>query len=73
LAAVPESTAVSSAPFAKRSVPSRLANPHEVRGLCICQGKGKTIVLLSDGTLSVGYLDGLADALARAGYRVVGR
>jgi pimeloyl-ACP methyl ester carboxylesterase len=29
-------------------------------------------VLLPGGTLTVGYLDGLADALAKAGYRVVG-
>lgn len=36
------------------------------------RGKGETIVLLPGGTLTVGYLDGLADALARAGYRVVG-
>ena len=36
------------------------------------RGKGETIVLLPGGTLTVGYLDGLADALAKAGYRVVG-
>ena len=36
------------------------------------RGKGETIVLLPGGTLTVGYLDGLADALAEAGYRVVG-
>ena len=35
------------------------------------RGKGEAIVLLPGGTLTVGYLDGLADALARAGYRVV--
>jgi pimeloyl-ACP methyl ester carboxylesterase len=36
------------------------------------RGKGEPIVLLPGGTLTVGYLDGLADALAKAGYRVVG-
>ena len=36
------------------------------------RGKGETIVLLPGGTLTVGYLNGLADALAKAGYRVVG-
>jgi pimeloyl-ACP methyl ester carboxylesterase len=36
------------------------------------RGQGEAIVLLPGGTLTVGYLDGLADALARAGYRVVG-
>jgi pimeloyl-ACP methyl ester carboxylesterase len=36
------------------------------------RGKGETIVLLPGGTLTVGYLDGLANALAKAGYRVVG-
>jgi pimeloyl-ACP methyl ester carboxylesterase len=36
------------------------------------RGKGESIVLLPGGTLTVGYLDGLADALAKAGYRVVG-
>lgn len=37
------------------------------------RGKGdETIVLLPGGTLTVGYLDGLAEALAKAGYRVVG-
>lgn len=35
------------------------------------RGKGETIVLLPGGTLTVGYLDGLAEALANAGYRVV--
>lgn len=36
------------------------------------RGMGEAIVLLPGGTLTVGYLDGLADALAKAGYRVVG-
>lgn len=37
------------------------------------RGKGEeTIVLLPGGTLTVGYLDGLAEALVKAGYRVVG-
>jgi pimeloyl-ACP methyl ester carboxylesterase len=36
------------------------------------RGEGQPIVLLPGGTLTVGYLDGLADALAKAGYRVVG-
>src|SRR6478672_5493972 len=35
------------------------------------RGKGESIVLLPGGTLTVGYLDSLADALAKAGYRVV--
>lgn len=35
------------------------------------RGEGETIVLLPGGTLTVGYLDGLADALAKGGYRVV--
>lgn len=34
------------------------------------RGKGEPIVLLPGGTLTVGYLDGLANALAKAGYRV---
>jgi pimeloyl-ACP methyl ester carboxylesterase len=36
------------------------------------RGQGETIVLLPGGTLTVGYLDGLAEALAEAGYRVAG-
>ena len=36
------------------------------------RGEGEAIVLLPGGTLTIGYLDGLADALAKAGYRVVG-
>jgi pimeloyl-ACP methyl ester carboxylesterase len=36
------------------------------------RGQGETIVLLPGGTLTVGYLDGLADVLAKPGYRVVG-
>ena len=36
------------------------------------RGEGEPIVLLPGGTLTVGYLDGLADALAKAGHRVVG-
>jgi pimeloyl-ACP methyl ester carboxylesterase len=36
------------------------------------QGKGEAIVLLPGGTLTVGYLDGMATALAAQGYRVVG-
>jgi pimeloyl-ACP methyl ester carboxylesterase len=36
------------------------------------RGDGEAIVLLPGGTLTVGYLNGLADALAKAGYRVVG-
>jgi pimeloyl-ACP methyl ester carboxylesterase len=36
------------------------------------RGNGEAIVLLPGGTLTVGYLDGVADALAKAGYRVVG-
>ena len=36
------------------------------------RGEGETIVLLPGGTLTVGYLDGVAAALAKAGYRVVG-
>jgi pimeloyl-ACP methyl ester carboxylesterase len=36
------------------------------------RGKGETIVVLPGGTLTVGYLDGLGNALAKAGYRVGG-
>jgi pimeloyl-ACP methyl ester carboxylesterase len=36
------------------------------------RGEGEAIILLPAGTLTVGYLDGLADALAQSGYRVVG-
>ncbi|HEV3300450.1 MAG TPA: alpha/beta hydrolase [Planctomycetaceae bacterium] len=36
------------------------------------RGDGEAIVLLPGGTLTVGYLNGLAEALAKAGYRVVG-
>jgi pimeloyl-ACP methyl ester carboxylesterase len=36
------------------------------------RGEGEPIVLLPGGTLTVDYLDGLADALAKAGFRVVG-
>jgi len=36
------------------------------------RGQGEAIVLLPGGTLTVGYLDGLAEALAKAGYQVVG-
>ncbi len=35
------------------------------------RGEGDTIVLLPGGTLTVGYLDGVGEALAKAGYRVV--
>jgi pimeloyl-ACP methyl ester carboxylesterase len=36
------------------------------------RGEGEAIVMLPGGTLTVAYMDGLADALAKAGYRVVG-
>jgi pimeloyl-ACP methyl ester carboxylesterase len=36
------------------------------------RGEGEAIVLLPGGTLTVGYLDSLAEALATAGHRVVG-
>lgn len=36
------------------------------------RGKGEAIVLLPGGTQTVGYLDTLADALAKSGYRVIG-
>jgi pimeloyl-ACP methyl ester carboxylesterase len=36
------------------------------------RGTGEPIVLLPGGVLTVGYLDGLADALSKAGYRVIG-
>ncbi|MBY5440253.1 alpha/beta fold hydrolase [Rhizobium leguminosarum] len=36
------------------------------------RGEGEPIVLLPGGTLKVSYLDGLAEALAKAGHRVVG-
>ena len=36
------------------------------------QGKGEAIVLLPGGTLTVGYLDAMATALAAQGYRVIG-
>jgi hypothetical protein len=36
------------------------------------RGEGEPIVLPPGSTLTVGYLDGLAEALATAGYRVVG-
>ena len=36
------------------------------------RGEGETIVLLPGGTLTVGYLDGVAEVLAKSGYRVVG-
>jgi pimeloyl-ACP methyl ester carboxylesterase len=38
----------------------------------IARGEGDAIVLLPGGTLTVDYLDGLANALAKSGYRVVG-
>ena len=36
------------------------------------QGKGEAIVLLPGGTLTIGYLDAMATALAAQGYRVIG-
>lgn len=36
------------------------------------RGEGEAIVLLPGAILTVGYLDGLAEQLAKAGYRVVG-
>lgn len=36
------------------------------------RGSGDAIILLPGSTLTVGYLDGLADSLAAAGYRVIG-
>lgn len=35
------------------------------------RGSGETIILLPGSTLTVGYLDGLAESLAAAGFRVV--
>ena len=35
------------------------------------RGQGETVVLLPGGTLTVGYLDGLAELLAKAGYRAL--
>ena len=35
------------------------------------QGEGEAVVLLPGGSLDVGYLEGPADAVAKAGYRVV--
>ncbi len=35
------------------------------------QGAGEAVVLLPGGSLDVGYMEGLADAVAKAGYRVV--
>ena len=35
------------------------------------RGTGETIILIPGSTLTVGYLDGLAQSLARSGYRVV--
>lgn len=35
------------------------------------RGKGETIVLIPGSALTVNYLDGLAESLARSGYRVV--
>jgi hypothetical protein len=45
----------------------KLANSHIEY---FSRGEGEAIVLLPGGTLTVGYLDGLANALAKAGYRV---
>jgi pimeloyl-ACP methyl ester carboxylesterase len=36
------------------------------------RGQGEPIILLPGGVLTVAYLDGLAEALSKAGYRVVG-
>ncbi|MCU0733574.1 MAG: alpha/beta hydrolase [Hyphomonas sp.] len=36
------------------------------------RGEGEAVVLLPGGTLTVGYLDAFADALAAKGYRVIG-
>jgi pimeloyl-ACP methyl ester carboxylesterase len=36
------------------------------------RGRGEPIILLPGGVLTVGYLDGLAEALSKGGYRVVG-
>ena len=35
------------------------------------QGQGEVVVLLPGGSLTVGYMEGLAEALADAGYRAV--
>src|SRR6476620_5448007 len=35
------------------------------------QGQGEVVVLLPGGSLTVGYMEGLAKALADAGYRAV--
>src|SRR4029077_5289755 len=35
------------------------------------QGEGEAVVLLPGGSLDVGYMEGLADAVAKAGYRAV--
>jgi pimeloyl-ACP methyl ester carboxylesterase len=38
----------------------------------VSRGQGEPIILLPGGVLTVAYLDGLAEALSKAGYRVVG-
>ena len=35
------------------------------------EGKGDAVVLLPGGSLTVGYIEGLSHALAKAGYRAV--
>ncbi len=35
------------------------------------EGKGQAVVLLPGGSLTVGYMDGLSNALAKAGYRAI--
>ena len=66
--ALPESATISRA----QSVETGLVKLADSNIQYFSRGDGETIVLLPGGTLTVDYLDDLAKALAKAGYRVVG-
>lgn len=63
---------VSSAFSQAQTVESGIAKLPDANIEYFSRGTGEPIVLLPGGTLTVDYLDGLADSLAKSGYRVVG-
>lgn len=61
-----------SAPLQAENVETGIVELTDAKIEYFSRGEGEPIVLLPGGTLTVSYLDSLADALAKAGYRVVG-
>jgi pimeloyl-ACP methyl ester carboxylesterase len=64
--------AISATTAQAQTVETGLVNLADSKIEYFSRGRGESIVLLPGGTLTVGYLDSLAEELASAGYRVVG-